>query len=60
MATSCSGHRQKRRQCFQTRLQHLAKSLTAFLRRRPQDEAACPIQSPVEPGLRGGWGTAYA
>ncbi|KRY25773.1 hypothetical protein T01_5301 [Trichinella spiralis] len=58
--TSWSGHRRRQRQCFQTRLQHQAKSLTAFPRQRPQDQAACSTQSPVEPGLRGGWGTAYA
>ncbi|KRZ55633.1 hypothetical protein T02_11078 [Trichinella nativa] len=59
-ATSWSGHRQRRRQCFQTQLQHQAESQTAFPHRRPQDQAACSTQYPVEPGLRGGWGTAYA
>ncbi|KRZ49484.1 hypothetical protein T02_14970 [Trichinella nativa] len=58
--TSWSGRQRRQRLCFQTRLQHLARSQTAFPRRRPQDQAACSTQSPVEPGLRGGWGTAYA
>ncbi|KRX65752.1 hypothetical protein T09_12454 [Trichinella sp. T9] len=58
--TSWSGHQRRQRLCSQTRLQHQAKSQTAFPRRRQQDQAACSTQSPVEPGLRGGWGTAYA
>ncbi|XP_003370116.1 conserved hypothetical protein [Trichinella spiralis] len=45
--TSWSGHRRRQRQCFQTRLQHQAKSLTAFPRQRPQDQAACSTQSPA-------------
>ncbi|XP_003367667.1 hypothetical protein Tsp_14561 [Trichinella spiralis] len=57
--TSWSGHRRRQRQCFQTRLQHQAKSLTAFPRQRPQDQAACSTQSPaslncVMPGLVSG------